>query len=184
MRALQVLAREHAAIERCRTHFARETATIAGRGEADAEAVDRLISFFEVQVDGHHQEKEERVLMPRLLARARGEDVLTLETLADEHGQQRRLLAQMRNQLEGAAYGEPNSLAVLVRCTWNYLRAQREHSEWEGRTLFPLAARILDARDDRALVRGFRSVDELFGTSVLDSERALAAWLAERHATV
>jgi hemerythrin-like domain-containing protein len=184
MRALTVLASEHQAIEGACDLFAREVTALAGQCEIDPEALDRLIAFFEVKVDGHHQDKEERVFLPRLLARVAGKDVQTLRTLIVDHGEQRRLLAQMRNQMEGVTYGEPNSIGVLARCAHSYLRAQREHSRWETRCLFPLAARILGPQDDRALLSGFRRLDELWGTSVWDAERALAEWLEQRHSAV
>jgi hemerythrin-like domain-containing protein len=184
MKALQVLAREHAAIAACCERFEAELDQIVGRCEVDAEALDRLLRFFEVQVDGHHQEKEERIFMPRLLARAAGEDVLLLRSLLDDHGAQRRLLAHMRNQIEGVAYGEPNSVTVLVRAAQRYLRAQREHSRWEQTVLFPAASRILGPRDDRAILNGFRRIDELWGTTVWDAERALTAWLDQRRSLV
>jgi hemerythrin-like domain-containing protein len=184
MRALQVLATEHAAIAACCARFEAELDAIVGHGEADAEALDRLLTFFEVQVDGHHQEKEERIFLPRLLARASGEDVALLRSLLDDHGAQRKLLAHMRNQIEGVAYGEPNSVAVLVRAAQRYLRAQREHSHWEQTVLFSAARRILGPRDDRAILNGFRRIDELWSTTVWDAERALAEWLDQRRALV
>jgi hemerythrin-like domain-containing protein len=184
MKALQLLAREHAAITACAERFEAEIDDIVNRCEVDAEAVDRLLRFFEVQVDGHHQEKEERIFLPRLLARAAGEDVQLLRALFADHGAQRKLLAHMRNQIEGVTYGEPNSIAVLVRDAKRYLRAQREHSGWEQATLFPMARRILGPRDDRAILNGFRRLDEVWGSAVWDAERALAEWLDQRRSLV
>jgi hemerythrin-like domain-containing protein len=184
MRALQVLAKEHAAIAACCERFEAEIDGIVARCEVDPEALGRLLHFFEVQVDGHHQEKEERIFMPRLLARARGEDVETLRSLFDDHGAQRRMLAHMRNQIEGVAYGEPNSIAVFVRAARSYLRAQREHSRWEQATLFPMALRILGPRDDRAILNGFRRIDQVWATTVFDAERALVEWLDQRRSLV
>jgi hemerythrin-like domain-containing protein len=184
MKALQALAREHAAIASCCERFETEIGEIIRWSEVDAEALDRLLTFFEVQVDGHHQEKEERIFMPRLLSRASGGDVDALRALFDDHGAQRKLLAQMRNQIEGAAYGEPNSIAVLVRAAKHYLREQREHSTWEQTTLFPMAVRILGPRDDRAILNGFRRLDQMWGTSVAGAARSLAEWLDQRRSLV
>jgi len=184
MKALQVLAREHAAIAACCARFEAEIDGITGRCEVDAETLDRLLHFFEVQVDGHHQEKEERIFLPRLLARASGEDVHLLRSLLDDHGAQRKCLAHMRNQIDGVTYGEPNSITVLVRVAQRYLRAQREHSHWEQSVLFPAASRILGPRDDRAILNGFRRLDELWGTTVWGAARALAEWLDQRRSLV
>ena len=184
MITLKILAREHAAIAACCQRLEAEIDGIVGRCEVDAEALDRLLRFFEEQVDGHHQEKEERIFMPRLLARAAGEEVETLRSLFDDHGAQRKLLAQMRNQIEGVTYGEPNSIAVLVRGARNYLHAQREHSQWELATLFPMAERILSPRDDCAILNGFRRLDEARGSRVWDAQRSLTEWLDQRRSLV
>jgi len=184
MRVLQILAREHAAIAECSRRFEAELESIALRGEVDAEAVERLLHFFEHEVDGHHQEKEERIFMPRLLSRASGEDVQALRAMFADHGAQRSLLAQMRNQIEGITYGEPNSLEILTRAARKYLRAQRVHSRWEQATLFPMATRVLGPRDDRALLNGFARLDEIWGSSVWAAERSLAEWLDQRRSLV
>jgi hemerythrin-like domain-containing protein len=184
MKALIELTREHAAIGALVARFESEIAEGIRLGEIDADAVDRLLGFFEREVDGHHQEKEERVLLPRLMARAAGAELELLRTLASEHDGQRKLLAHMRNQVEGATYGEPNSLAVLLREAGRYVRQQREHSRWEQRVLFPLARRLLDADDDRELVRGFRRLDGVWGATVWDAACTLSEWLDQRRSLV
>lgn len=184
MQALTILAREHAAIGALVARFESEIATAIQSGEFDGEAVERLLRFFEREVDGHHQDKEERVLLPRLLARVRGSDVATLRGLADEHALQRKLLAHMRNQIEGASYGEPNSLALLVRQARQYIQHQREHSRWEQGVIFALARRVLGPGDDRALVIGFRRLDEVWGAPLWDAACTLAEWLDQRRSLV
>lgn len=184
MRALHQLAREHAAIGALLARFEAEIEDAVRVGEADAEALDRLLDFFERRVDGQHQEKEELVFLPRLLARAAGPDLLLLRSLVDDHGAQRQLLACMRGQVEGVAYGECTSLAAMVVEGRRYVRAQRGHSRWEQRRLFPLARRILGPRDDRALVIGFRRLDETWGGLLWDAACTLAEWLDQRRTLV
>lgn len=180
MRTLRILTREHAAIAALIDRFEAEVDRIVALGGADAEAVDRLLLFFETQVDGHHQEKEERVFLPRLLARASGDEERLLRVAIEDHGAQRKLLERMRNQLEGATYGEPNSLAALARGARTYMREQREHACWEQSVLFPLAARILEREDDRTIVDGFRQLDEQWGGLVWEESRAVSEWLDRR----
>lgn len=184
MQALIVLAREHAAIAALLVRFESEIAAAVRSGGFDGEAVERLLRFFEREVDGHHQEKEERVLLPRLLARAHLAEFATLRTLAQEHTLQRELLARMRGQIEGASYGEPFSLALLVRQAGEYIQHEREHSRWEQRVLFPFARRTLGPADDRALVLGFRRLDELWGAPVWEAACSLAEWLDQRRSLV
>jgi hemerythrin-like domain-containing protein len=182
MKTLRILAREHAAIAALSARLAAEVDAAATAGAVDGEAIDRLLQFFEARVDGQHQEKEERALLPRLRARAAQGGAHVVEALAADHALQRRLLAQMRAQLEGAAYAEPNSLAVLVRCARSYLRAQGEHSRWEQAALFPLAARLFGPDDDEALLRAFRLLDRSWGGLLWDEARRVEAWLDQRHA--
>jgi hemerythrin-like domain-containing protein len=184
MKALTILSREHAAIRALLTRFEAEITQGARSGEFDGEAVDRLLEFCERVIDGHHQEKEERVFLPCLTRRARGSDREVLAALGDEHTLQRKLLSHMRNQIEGASYGEPNSIAVLVRLARNYFQHQREHSRWEQQVLFPLAQRILLAEDDAALLRGFAGLDEALGTTVWEDACSLAEWLDQRRSLV
>jgi hemerythrin-like domain-containing protein len=184
MKALIELAREHAAIGALLARFETELSQGVRTGEIDGEAVERLLAFLERELDGHHQEKEELVLLPRMLAVAVGAELGLLAGVVHEHGAQRRLLAEMRNQIEGASYGEPNSIAVLVRAGGRYVRAQREHSRWEQRVLFPLARRLLGPADDRALVCGFRRLDGVWGGPVWDAACALAEWLDQRRSLV
>ncbi len=183
MRALTVLAREHAAIAALLARFQREIEGL-GRGDIDGEALARLLAFFEREVDGHHQEKEERVLLPRLLARAEGAELEPLRSVCHAHAHQRRRLAHMQNQVDSAAYGEPNSLAVLAREAERYVRCQREHTRWEQGVLFPLARRLLGPADDRALLLGFRRLDEVWGAPVWNAACSLAEWLDQRRSLV
>ena len=94
------------------------------------------------------------------------------------------LLAAMRCEIDKAAYGEPNSLAILARTARRYVEHQHRHSRWEELVIFRLARRILSAQDDRAVCNGFRRLDELWGRSVAKVARSLAEWLDQRHELV
>lgn len=184
MKTLAMLIGEHAAIREMIARFEAEIDAIEDRGAVDAEALGRLLGFFEEQIDGHHQEKEERVFLPRLLTRAHGWDAVLVRSLLDDHASQRKLLAAMRCEIDKAAYGEPNSLAILARTARRYVEHQHRHSRWEELVIFPLARRILSAQDDRAVCNGFRRLDELWGRSVAKVARSLAEWLDQRHELV
>lgn len=182
MRALGVLAREHEAIARMLAHLEAELEALPLRGEIDAEAVERLLVFFERHVDGQHQEKEERVFLPCLLARARGPDAALAREALGQHAEDRARLAAMRCHIEGATYGDPGSLAQVSNQARGYIRHQREHSRWEQSALFALAHRILSAGDDDALLEGFRAFDAAQAESVLAAAGSLTLWLARRRA--
>jgi len=184
MKTLDVLTREHRTIESMGLRFAAENARIARGQEVDAEALERLLAFFELEVDGHHQEKEERVFLPRLLWHAPEEQALELRALLDEHRDQRALLASLRGEIEGVAYGDGGALDAWLADAQRYLALQREHSRWEGMRLFPLARTCLSRRDDHAIWRGFRRLEQSHGHTLWDAAAALVAWLERRRAGV
>jgi hemerythrin-like domain-containing protein len=175
MRALQVLSSEHAVIAACSARLEAELEAIVIRSDVDVGALERLVRFFEEAVDGQHQEKEERIFLPRLFTRAHGRDAAALRTLLDDHGAQRAQLVRLREELDGIERAEPAALPRFVQAGRRYLRLQAEHSRWEQLVLFPFARRILGPSDDRAILNGFRRLDEVWGTTVLGAARALAA---------
>lgn len=61
---------------------------------------------------------------------------------------------------------------------------QREHIAWEGDVLFALAARLLGPDEDRQVLRTFRALDDLWGSSVGDAAARLCAWLDQHASTV
>lgn len=180
MKTLQALARDHRVLHDLLDRLELELDLCVAHGDVDAECVDRLVDYFEREVDGLHQDKEERVLLPRLLRRAPEEDAATLRALAHDHALERRCLEAMRRQIEGAAYGDPGSLAAFVRAGRAYVEHQRRHSDWEQRAIFPLAERILTPRDDRAMLAGLKRLEQRHGVGVQEGGLHLLAWLARR----
>lgn len=184
MKTLMILAREHKAIRAIASRLENEFAAARHQGTLDGEAVDRLLEFFEREVDGHHQEKEERGLLPRLLARAPSRDERQLRALLHDHAFERKILGRLRGAVEGAAYGDWGSTAALVRDGRLYLRMQREHSRREEAVLFPLARRLLGEHEDLAVMDAFSRLDHEWGGTVWATARALERWLDQRQTPV
>jgi hemerythrin-like domain-containing protein len=180
MKALDWMACEHEAIALLLARLEAELGELGRTGELDVEAFERLLSFFEERVDGHHQENEERVFLPRLTARAGGQDSILARAVTVEHQAERKLLALMRAHLEGAAYGEPCALAAIAHHGQRYVAHQRRHSRWERAVVFALARRVLTEEDDRAIVEGFRALEVECGGSVVAAAESLRAWLDRR----
>jgi hemerythrin-like domain-containing protein len=184
MESIRELTREHEAIQSALERFARTLDAAELDGQIDAESVGRLLDFLERQVDGHHQEKEERALLRCLLERARGADLHGAQSTFREHVDERKLLALMRDNLDGACYGEPNCVAAVVRYARRYVATQREHIAWEQRVLFTMAERILGPDEDRDILQKFRELDDLWGCSVCDAATRLFAWLDQHRSPV
>lgn len=184
MKTIMILAREHEAIRAIASRLEHEFAAAREQGTLDGEAVDRLLGFFEHEVDGHHQEKEERAFLPRLISRASFGDERLLRTLLQDHAFERKVLDKLRGEVEGAAYGDWSSTASLVRDGRVYLCMQREHSRREEDVLFPLARRLLSAHDDLVVMDAFRGLDHDWGGTVWAAARALERWLDQRRSPV
>lgn len=180
MKTLIVLKREHEAIERIVTRLEHQLERMARTGELDGEALERMLAYFEQTVDGHHQENEERVLLPRVLLYAEGADAELARSLRADHGAQRTFLGILRDNLEGAAYGEPGCRAAVARFGRMFVQQHREHSRWEHERLFPLAQRTLERTDDLALLSELARLDRDWGGSVVQATCALEAWLDQR----
>lgn len=184
MKALWILAREHTAIRAIAARFEAELVGARHSGLIDGEAVERMLEFFEREVDGHHQEKEERLFLPRLSSRTTGTPHRLVRALRLDHARERKQLAGLHAALEDALCGHGAALTALVRDGRRYLREQAEHARREETTLFPLALRLFSARDDLALLAAFRLLDREWGGTVWESSRALERWLDQRYQPV
>jgi hemerythrin-like domain-containing protein len=177
MESIRELIREHKAIKGLLERFSRLLDRAEHTVEVDAEPVVRMLSFFEHEVDGFHQQKEERVLLRRLRQQARGDDLVCVHATFREHVEGHRLLLAMRSNVEGACYGEPGCIADLIRDSRRYLVGQAAHACWEEKVLFGQARRILDPSDDLQVVRAFHALDEERGDTVTGAATKLAEWL-------
>ena len=184
MKTVQLLKREHVAIASILEWFDRKIDEAERNFAIDRETIERLLDFFERAVDGQHQEKEERIFLPTLMRRATGENSPYVHKLFREHHEDRKLLTLMRSNLEGACYGEPNCINVLVRYGRLYLMHERKHARWEEAVLFSMAERILTPEDDREIVEGFQRIDSLWESTVPAAAGRLCLWLDQQGAPV
>ena len=84
----------------------------------------------------------------------------TLRAYVDEHAEERRRFAALREHLEGASYSEPLSLDLFHLHGRAYLELHQAHLARETALVLPLASTWLTEEDDERIVRGFREVDE------------------------
>jgi hemerythrin-like domain-containing protein len=122
----------------------------------DAACAGELLALFTFFADGLHQEREERYLFPRLLARARSpEERMDIGRLCGEHEEERRVMARMNQVLLGAVFGQTQSLREFQRAALRYVAMQRRHLQHENQALLPLAEQLLTREDDEATMQGF-----------------------------
>lgn len=156
MRAIEVLHEEHRWIARMLALLQDLVRRALPVGHLDPAATSELLALFAHFADGLHQQREEEVLFPRLLTRARStEERLTIGRMAADHEKERRHLQGMHANLLGAIYGEPLSLREFAREAELYVELQRRHMIQETTVLLPLAERLLDRRDDDEMVDSF-----------------------------
>ena len=116
MWSTNVLREEHAWILRLVRCLERLAAGAESRGRLEAEGAAEVLALLVHFADGLHQEREERCLFPRLLARARSvEERQAVGRLCGDHEQERQSLERLGRELLGAVYGSARSLEVFVR---------------------------------------------------------------------
>jgi hemerythrin-like domain-containing protein len=159
MRAIEILTEEHELLRRLLEGLEElvDEATHADRFDAEttAEVLTALARFG----DGCHQDKEETCLFRTLLVHECEEVRETVRGLLDVHEDERRLLEELRECFEAAAYGDPWSRDLFVDRCRAYVDLQRRHASAEDEELFPLAEERLDERRDAAIVHGFEVID-------------------------
>jgi len=122
----------------------------------DAAAAAELLALLTYFADGLHQEREERYLFPRLLARARDvAERVAIGRLCGEHEEERRSLVRMNQALLGAVYGQGVSLRDFQREARRYVELHRAHVLHENQHLLAHAEALLSPEDDELVMRGF-----------------------------
>ena len=160
MWATQVLREEHRWILCMLLCLERVSLDSARDGHLDAAGAAELLALFTHFADGLHQEREERFLFPRLLARARNvEERVHIGRLCGEHEQERRILRNLNQELLGAIYGHSHSLREFQREALRYVALQREHLFHENQALLPLVDLLLTPQDDETVMQGFASLE-------------------------
>jgi hemerythrin-like domain-containing protein len=132
-------------------------------GRLDRGAARAVLSLFERFVDWSHQDKEERYVFPRVIARASPVEASRLVRCFEDHVKERRRLIGMWLHLDGACRGDENGLDRFCANAHRYLLLQREHMEEEEGYVLPLADALLTASDDERIVRGFEDIDLRLG---------------------
>jgi hemerythrin-like domain-containing protein len=137
-----------------------------------------LLEFFEDFADDVHQEKEERNLFPAMLAA--GLAPQRVHALLDEHRRERASLSIMRENLEGAAYGNAFRYDRFVKSAAEFAALQRAHAEEEEEVLLPLAEELLDDRARAEVLAGFERTEAELLTRPLEHYVTLVTNVATR----
>src|SRR5262245_52760820 len=124
----EVLREEHRWILRMLQCLERLAGNSEHEGRLDAAGAAELLALFTYFADGLHQEREERYLFPRLLARASSaNERVDIGRLCGEHEEERRAMGRMNQALLGAIYGQGRSLVEFRREALRYAALHRDH---------------------------------------------------------
>ncbi len=153
-----------------------EAERIGRTGEIDADRVGKLVEFFRVFVDRCHHTKEEKHLFPRL-CRASAQASAPVSVMLREHEEGREKVALVA---EAMAKGGAQSAGAIRDALLAYADLLSQHIAKEDNILYPLADRVLDARDQQSLAEAFERVEaEEMGAGVHEKYHRLAHELAE-----
>lgn len=158
MRAIEILRREHVWIGLMAECLEKLVAEARVEDQLPSEAAE-LLGLYETFADGRHQEKEEGVLFPELLASTDENDRRSLAKLLADHEGERRHMASMRLHLLGALQGEPLCVREFARAAGAYIELHRSHMQREAMVLFPMAQRLLDGQADERVAAGFEALE-------------------------
>lgn len=159
MRAIQALCEEHRALREVLD--ALELVLDCQRCDdcLDTEFALDVIEWLERFADGLHQDREELGLFPRLERRSPEEAQKVLSGLVLWHGHERERLGQMRERIEGAAYGDPWSRDVFTVAARAYIALQRQHMDLEDAQILPLARKVLTPEDDALVLAVYEHLE-------------------------
>lgn len=175
MKAVEILAEEHRDIAFVLACLEQLVQSCVRADALDGEASLEILEYLEQVADGSHQDKEERVVFPRLLACTRCELHASIEGLLGDHERERDELERLRASLEGAAYGDPFSRDCFVLEAREYVSKLLAHARWEDRFLWPLVEQHLGEAEDAEMLVDYRALEQgRFGGSQRDAAGLLA----------
>ncbi len=181
MQATDILMSEHRVIERVLTSLETAAAGLErGQNVRPGFFLDAA-SFVKGFADGCHHMKEEDVLFPTLVANGLPQGTGPIAVMMAEHEQGRTYIRGLREaaaSLESG--GQAGARQAVVANARGYARLQRDHIAKEDHVLFPMAAEVIPAAKQPAVVEEFERVEhEETGEGVHEKYLALAEKLEQ-----
>jgi hemerythrin-like domain-containing protein len=177
--AVQTIRLEHfniASVLTCLAHLLGEAE--AGRWAPEERLLSAVLQYLESYPEVYHHPKEDDYLFAAM--RRRQPDLAeTLDRVHDEHVEGDRLLRGLRASLSAYFAGE-GEFEDFRRKAMDYIAFERRHMQREERELLPLALRILEPEDWRAIDEAFAANrDPLFGDARRREFKDLVDWILE-----
>jgi hemerythrin-like domain-containing protein len=160
MKATQILVHEHEVITQALTALDAMAGRLAAGQAVPQSDLEALLEFFTVFADGCHHAKEEGILFPALEAAGMPRDGGPIGVMLEEHGEGRRLVVRMRQEL-GAVAGDAAARRRFADAAREYVAVLEQHIAKENGVLLPGADRMLSEQKDREITAAFERHEEL-----------------------
>jgi hemerythrin-like domain-containing protein len=175
MKPTEILIEEHHVIERVLIAL-EKAATRLSRGEnvylRFFSGTSTLIHGFE---DSYHHRKEERILLPALIANGLPRDTGPVAAMLADHEEGRRLAHRLRQVTERFQSGDINARDQVVLSALAYVSLVRRHMQREETLLFPLVEKVIPPERQKQMIEDFdRFEHEVNGPEVHDKYFGMA----------
>jgi hemerythrin-like domain-containing protein len=158
MTSIDGLRDEHRRIEAMLTVLDGVTTLVDQGGSAPA-YLDDLLDFFSLFADKRHHMKEEERLFPVLAGHGFSPDSGVVNALKHQHELGRTHVGDMRAHLAAFRGGDARAARAFADSARAYTEMLRVHIQMEDHDLFPQAADVLTAEEERTLNDTFAQLD-------------------------
>ncbi len=180
MKATAILKEEHQLILKVLAWAEHEIQSIETSGRVDIEKVKKLIDFAQNFADRCHHAKEEDLLFIKMKEKGMPTDQGPIAMMVQEHELNRQNMKAVTAALPQAAAGETAVIATVQQNLSAYASRLKLHIAKEDNILYPLADRLLTAKDQKDLNQAFARVEaEEMGAGVHEKYQKLAGDLAK-----
>ena len=159
MRPTQVLSNEHRVIEVVINCLEALVVQTKASERLDAYTAEQIVDFIRTFADGCHHGKEENYLFTALESKGASRESGPVGVMLNEHDLGRGYVAQMKENINGAAAGKRLELQMFSTASMCYVQLLRSHIQKEDQILFPLADQLLSSDDFDKMTSDFANVE-------------------------
>ena len=159
MKATKILKHEHQAILLVIGAAEKEVDYIEKTGQIHTQTIREMADFFKNFVDRCHHAKEEKHLF--VMMHEHGVPMKTglLAVLLHEHEQGRGYVRAVAKAVTGKGAPDAAAIRKAKKNLAAYVRLLRAHIDKEDHVLYPMADRLLEPADQKALTEAFEKVE-------------------------
>jgi hemerythrin-like domain-containing protein len=123
---------------------------------------EKALQFLRSYVFQYHHFKEEHVMFERLAEKKNGALDAQIEALRFQHERGRNLITAMADNLNGYEQGQAIQTSLLLENLAAYISLLRQHIDKEEHIFYPMAEKVFDQTEGRALAGLFEQEEKKF----------------------